>query len=143
MPDFRSLAPHRWVILGFVSLFFACAPTAVSPPLPLSRHELVGTWHGKATASVYGDIQHPGRHVESVQLVIFDDSLKGRFVHFFGKGKRKSYPFQGKVEGNELVARWKGGRWLRLRLVRTGGALRLEGPYDFFKVSGEMSLVKE
>ncbi len=119
---------------------FGCVTAQSGAGSSVSPQDFVGTWRGPMTVSAEADTGHQSPYKPSAELRIFDASLRGKLTFLLSKDSGKDYPFRGTLEGDELVARWKGGRWMKLKLRRDG--TRLEGPYDFVRVGGFVSLKK-
>lgn len=132
-----------WVEGCFVLLLlaaFGCVTAPSGPGSRVSPQDFVGTWRGPMTVSADADTGHESQFKPSAELRILDAGLRGRLTLLLSEDGGKEYPFRGSLEGEELVAHWKGGRWMKLKLRANG--TRLEGPYDFVKVGGFVTLSK-
>ncbi len=112
---------------------------------PVSRidvSDLVGKWRGPMTVSRYHETGHQSTYRPSAELEIYNPGLRGKFTLLLSENESKSYSFRGRIEGDKLVAHWKGGNWIKLKLKERDGKLRLEGDYEFRSVGGLIVLHK-
>ncbi len=132
----------HWSIILFLSMIIGCATISTRPTTKIDPSWLVGTWKGHTSGVYGGSTGHgAGRYGPNAVLKIFDTSLKGTFTMAYTKGESETFPFFGKIEGGMLLARWKGGRWMKLGMLEAKGKKSLEGKFDFLKTSGTLSLI--
>jgi hypothetical protein len=138
----NDMRNFHWSIILFLSMIIGCATISTTPTTQIDPSWLVGTWKGH-TSGVYGGSTGHGaaRYGPHALLTIFDTSLRGTFTMTYTKGQSETFPFFGKIEDGMLVARWKGGRWMKLGMLEAKGKKILEGNFDFLKASGILSLI--
>ena len=132
-------------IILALTIAFGCATISTTSISKSDVSWLVGTWTGWTSGALGGSGlsgHGKGRSGPNVELKIFNTALRGRITMVYSKGQSETFPFLGKIEGGRLVAHWKGGRWMKLALLKANGKKRLEGKFDFLKVNGTISLNK-
>ena len=132
----------KWVLLVVIIVGLGCA---TAPTKPISQSDLpglIGMWRGYMTVPAYGQTNQSADFRSSVELEIFNSSLKGRLTRFFGKSQTERYSFPGKIEDGRLVAYWKNGGWMKMNLRQGNAKMELEGDYEFPRISGSIVLKK-
>jgi hypothetical protein len=129
------------MLLVFV-LSLGCATSSQTPVTQINLTSLIGKWKGVMTVPAHGATEYAARLQSSVELEIFDASLKGRLTRFFTDTETKHFSFFGKIDDGKLVAQWKNGLWMKLHLEEKNGERILKGDHNFVKSGGSIWLEK-
>jgi hypothetical protein len=133
---------HKWLVLLVFILSLSCATSSKTPVTQMNLTHLIGKWKGVMTVPAHGATEYASRLQPSVELEIFDASLKGKLTRFFTSNETKGFPFFGKIDNGKLVAHWKNGLWMKLHLEEKNGKTMLKGIHNFVKSGGSISLEK-
>jgi len=133
---------YKWLMLLVFVLSVGCATSSQTPVTQINLTSLIGKWKGVMTVPAHGETEYAARLQPSVELEIFDTSLRGRLTRFFTNAEAKHFPFFGKIDDGKLVAHWKNGRWMKLHLKQKNGNILLKGFHNFVKSGGSISLEK-
>jgi len=133
---------YKWLMLLVFVLCLGCATSSKTPVTQINLTSLIGKWKGVMTVPAHGETEYASRLQPSVELEIFDASLKGRLTRFFTSNETKQFPFLGKIDDGKLVAHWKNGYWMKLHLKEKNGKMILKGDHNFVKSGGSISLEK-
>jgi hypothetical protein len=133
---------YKWLMLSVFVLSLGCATSPQTPVTQINLTDLIGKWKGEMTVPAHGETEYASRLRPSVELEIFNASLKGRLTRFFVNNEKKYVPFFGKIDDGKLVANWKNDYWMKLHLEDKNGKLLLKGVHNFVKSGGSISLEK-